>query len=75
MSVKNIVSVISIFGFMIMMAACHTQTSEYKTAASAKKDIQLLKDFPQPKTMTIDPSLEHQKATEMVQIAQRFYAF
>ncbi|SFD33675.1 Predicted ester cyclase [Bacillus sp. 491mf] len=75
MSVKNIASAVSIFGFMIMLAACHTQTSEYKTAAPAKKDIQLLKDFPQPKSMTIDPSLNQQKAMEMVHAAQRFYAF
>ncbi len=72
---KNIASIASIFGVMIMMTACHTQTSEYKTAAPAKKDIQLLKDFPQPKSMTIDPSLDQQKATEMVHAAQRFYAF
>ncbi|WP_413789231.1 ester cyclase [Bacillus yunxiaonensis] len=66
---------ISIFGITILMTACIAQTSEYKTAAPVKKEIQLLKDFPQPKSMTIDPSLDQKKATEMVHAAQRFYAF
>ena len=40
-----------------------------------KTEVQLLKEMPKAKTMTIDPSLSKMEATEMVHAAQRFYAF
>ncbi len=40
-----------------------------------KTEVQLLKEMPKPKAMTIDPSLSQKEATEMVHAAQRFYAF
>lgn len=69
-----------IFGTMLLTAACGTitNTSAYESQAAeapAKKDIQLLKDLPQPQSMTIDPSLNSKDAAAMVQAAQRFYAF
>ena len=40
-----------------------------------KTEVQLLKEMPKAKTMTIDPSLSKMEATEIVHAAQRFYAF
>ena len=40
-----------------------------------KAEVQLLKEMPKAKTMTIDPSLSKMEATEMVHAAQRFMHF
>ncbi|MCM3146348.1 MULTISPECIES: ester cyclase [Brevibacillus] len=77
---SSIAGIAVIFGTMLFTTACATdsKTSAYdnQTAVlSAKTDVQLLKDLPQPVSMTIDSSLDSTKATEMVQAAQRFYGF
>lgn len=69
-----------IFGTMVLTSACGTNSEaavyeKQATESPAKKDIQLLKDLPQPSSMTIDSSLNSEEATAMVQAAQRFYAF
>ena len=40
-----------------------------------KTEVQLLKEMPKAKTMTIDPSLSKMEATEIVHAAQRFMHF
>ncbi|WP_010496723.1 ester cyclase [Paenibacillus elgii] len=79
-SVSSIAGMAIILGTVLLTAACGniTKPADYESKAAeapAKKDIQLLKDLPQPVTMTIDPSLDTKEATTMVQTAQRFYAF
>ncbi|MET3208007.1 UNVERIFIED_CONTAM: putative ester cyclase [Paenibacillus sp. PvR008] len=69
-----------IFGTMVLASACgnNSNASAYvkqSVESPAKKDIQLLKDLPQPSSMTIDSSLNSEEATSMVQAAQRFYSF
>ncbi|MET7017883.1 ester cyclase [Bacillus mycoides] len=66
MSIKKLFGFFSFFIICIVFVAC---SSEQKT------EIQLLKEMPKPKAMTIDPSLNKKEATERVHAAQRFYAF
>ncbi|GMA97779.1 hypothetical protein PIPA1_05790 [Pelosinus sp. IPA-1] len=79
---KRVVRPIACFaiicGVMLSVLTCNitkTFASENKTAAILTNEIQLLQDLPQPNSMTIDPSLDPEEATAMVQAAQRFYAF
>ncbi|AIQ12983.1 ester cyclase [Paenibacillus durus] len=64
-----------ILGTVLLVSACSNAASADKTAEPPKKEIQLLKDLPQPQSMTIDPALNASEADTMVQTAQRFYAF
>ncbi|MFB6727628.1 ester cyclase [Bacillus mobilis] len=66
MSMKKLFAFCSYFVMCIVLVAC---SGEQKT------EVQLLKEMPKPKAMTIDPSLSKKEATEMVHAAQRFYAF
>ncbi|MGE7635047.1 ester cyclase [Bacillus paramycoides] len=66
MGIKRLFALLSFLVICIVLVAC---SGEQKT------EIQLLKEMPKPKTMTIDPSLSKREATEMVHAAQRFYAF
>ncbi|MES9699552.1 ester cyclase [Bacillus sp. JJ927] len=66
MSIKKLFAFLSFFVICITLAACGVEQ---------KTEVQLLKEMPQPKTMTIDSSLSKKEATEMVHAAQRFYAF
>ncbi|MEK4911221.1 ester cyclase [Bacillus sp. FSL E2-8887] len=66
MVMKKLFMLLSFFVICIVLVAC---SGEQKT------EIQLLKEMPKPKTMTIDPSLSKKEATEIVHAAQRFYAF
>lgn len=59
---------------IVIIGTVFTACSNTKTSTS-KSEIQLLKDMPEPKTMTIDPSLSQKEATAMIHAAQRFYAF
>ncbi|MDF2085729.1 ester cyclase [Bacillus pseudomycoides] len=59
---------------IVIIGTILTTCSNTKTSAS-KSEIQLLKGSPEPKTMTIDPSLSQKDATAMIHTAQRFYAF
>lgn len=74
-TIRSIVSITIALGTIIMVAACTKTNADYKPAKTAHADIQLLKDLPQPKSMTIDSSLKSKEATAMVQTAQRFYGF
>lgn len=66
MSIKKLFACLSFFVICIVLVAC---------SGEQKNEIQLLKETPKPKTMTIDPSLSKMEATEIVHAAQRFYAF
>lgn len=74
-TIRSIVSIIMALGVTLMSAACAKTNTDYKPAKTAHADIQLLKDLPQPKSMTVDLSLKPKEATAMVQTAQRFYGF
>nr|WP_246590777.1 ester cyclase [Paenibacillus sophorae] len=60
---------------MLLVSACGNAASADKTVEAPKKEVQLLKELPQPKSMTIDPALTTSEAEAIVQTAQRFYAF
>ncbi|ACJ77315.1 ester cyclase [Bacillus paranthracis] len=66
MGVKKLFGFLSLFVICIVLVACGVE---------GKTEVQLLKEMPKAKTMTIDPSLSKMEATEMVHAAQRFYAF
>ena len=66
MGMKKLFAFLSFFVICIVLVAC---------SGEEKTEIQLLKEMPKPKAMTIDPSLSKKEATEMVHAAQRFYAF
>ncbi|PGA97459.1 ester cyclase [Bacillus toyonensis] len=66
MSMKKLFMFLSFFVICIVLVAC---SGEQKT------EIQLLKEMPKPKAMTIDSSLSKKEATEIVHAVQRFYAF
>lgn len=66
MGVKKLFGFLSLFVICIVLVACGVEE---------KTEVQLLKEMPKAKTMTIDPSLSKMEATEMVHAAQRFYAF
>ncbi|WP_240343732.1 ester cyclase [Paenibacillus sp. SYP-B3998] len=75
---KTMTSMAILCGIVILMTACSgtkTTASATKTYEQSQTDIQLLQDLPQPKSMTIDPSLTPKEATAIVQVAQHFYAF
>ncbi|MDR6999616.1 putative ester cyclase [Neobacillus niacini] len=72
---RSIVNITIVLGAIIMVAACTKTNTDYEPAKTAHAEIQLLKDLPQPKSMTIDSSLKSKEATAMVQTAQRFYGF
>lgn len=72
---RSIVNITIVLGAIIMVATCTKTTNDYKPAKTAYTDIQLIKDLPQPKSMTIDSSLKSKEATTMIQTAQRFYGF
>ncbi|MCW1240808.1 ester cyclase [Bacillus pretiosus] len=66
MGIKKLFGFLSLFVVCIVLVACGVEE---------KTEVQLLKEMPKPKAMTIDPSLSKKEATEMVHAAQRFYAF
>ncbi|NRQ70485.1 ester cyclase [Bacillus cereus] len=66
MGIKKLFGFLSLFVICIVLVACGVEQ---------KTEVQLLKEMPKPKAMTIDPSLSKKEATEMVYAAQRFYAF
>ncbi len=66
MGIKKLFRFLSLFVVCIVLVACGVEE---------KTEVQLLKEMPKPKAMTIDSSLSKEKATEMVHAAQRFYAF
>ncbi|MED0933664.1 ester cyclase [Bacillus mobilis] len=66
MSIKKLFTFPSFFVICIVLVACGVEQ---------KAEIQLLKEMPKAKTMTIDSSLSKMEATEIVHAAQRFYAF
>ncbi|MDR2994558.1 ester cyclase [Bacillus cereus] len=66
MSIKKLFTFLSFFVICIVLVAC---------SGEQQNEIQLLKEMPKAKTMTIDPSLSKMEATEIVHTAQRFYAF
>lgn len=63
MGVKKLFGFLSLFVICIVLVACGVEE---------KTEVQLLKEMPKAKTMTIDPSLSKMEATEMVHAAQRF---
>ncbi|MFA2833526.1 ester cyclase [Bacillus paranthracis] len=66
MGVKKLFGFLSLFVICILLVACGVE---------GKTEVQLLKEMPKAKTMTIDPSLSKMEATEIVHAAQRFYTF
>ena len=63
---KKLFGFLSLFVICIVLVACGVE---------GKTEVQLLKEMPKAKTMTIDPSLSKMEATEMVHAAQRFMHF
>ncbi len=66
MGIKKLFRFLSLFVVCIVLVACGVEE---------KTEVQLLKEMPKPKAMTIDPSLSQKEATEMVHAAQRFMHF
>ncbi len=54
--IQSIAGAALILGTMLFVSACSNAATADKTAEPAKKEIQLLKELPQPKSMTVDPA-------------------
>ena len=63
---KKLFGFLSLFVICILLVACGVE---------GKTEVQLLKEMPKAKTMTIDPSLSKMEATEIVHAARRFMHF
>ena len=61
-TIRSIVSITIALGVTLIVAACTKPNTDYKPAKTAHADIQLLKDLPQPKSMTVDSSLKSKEA-------------